>query len=141
MVFVLKRSDVGQIDKQIAELERLGWLVPENADSVRLTIRGWHRYTGKNARDGVYNRDRGDRSAEYARRPTTRSGRRDGGVTDGDGRVRTPRRDETRKTGGVGGDGRDPASVTPYSGPEKPSDIIERLRTQRIGGQPEGVVE
>lgn len=85
-VWLLRREGISEADaKKFGDTD---WLVPENANSSRLTIRGWHEYTGYEARKAVHNRGRGDRSAEYARRGTTRAER--------DGAVRRPRRDETR---------------------------------------------
>lgn len=96
--FILERSNVTRPDVAIATLRKLDWLVPEHDDSPRLTIRGWHNYTGRTARQAIYNRDRGDRTEEYRRRPTTRAARGvtegDGAVTDSDGRLEERRRDE-----------------------------------------------
>lgn len=70
------------------------WWTPAEEDrSNAVTLRGWHEYTGQKSRKAIYNQtrgDRGDRSAEYARRERGR--RRE--TTGDSGR---PRRDETRQ--------------------------------------------
>lgn len=80
----------------VEALDAAGWLVPENADSPAVTLRGWNEYTGASARKAIYNQqrgDRGDRSEEYARRKQRRSQTARRETTGDSGR---PRRDETR---------------------------------------------
>ncbi len=71
-------------------LKDAGWLVAENDDSPAFTLRGWHDWAAKGRKQEI-NANRGDRSEEYQKRPTTRAGRRrsvterDGDVTARDG--------------------------------------------------------
>jgi hypothetical protein len=59
--WLLRRHGIAQPAEDVSALIESGWLVAENDDSPKLTIRKWSHYTDAKSRKAVYNRSR-DRS-------------------------------------------------------------------------------
>lgn len=129
--WLLRREGIKSPDRAILELDRLKWL--EDLGEGTVTIRGFNKhqplYRGRS--------DLPDAKAERnARRPTTRGERERRGASVE--RVERQRRGEEIKRAAP--DAPEGAGPRTYDGPEKPSEIIERLRSAGIPGQPGGVV-
>lgn len=84
-IWLLRREGITESDAM--KFNETGWIIAESPDSPRLTLRGWHEYTGPSNRKAIHNAAR-DHASYNAKRTTRRPG--------SSRLVTRPRLDETR---------------------------------------------